>query len=137
MVTKTSELKVLKEELERVRRGLEAQGRVTNTTQATSLSTSTSINIASIWSQPAHGPIRPPQLEITPFDGDVLKWQEFWDQFEASIHKASYSSVDKFNYLKSKLRGDALGAISGYQLSNSNYEVVVDVLKRRFEAPNK
>ena len=36
------------------------------------------------------------------------------------------------NYLKSKLTKEALDAISGYQLSNSNYEVVVDVLKKRF-----
>jgi len=92
-------------------------------------------DIASIWSQPAQGPIRPPQLEMTPFDGDVLKWQEFWDQFEASIHNASYPPIDKFNYLRSKLKGEAMSAISGYQLSNSNYTVVVDVLKRRFGNP--
>ena len=35
--------------------------------------------------------------------------------------------------MKSKLRGEALEAISGYQLSNDNYVVVVvEVLKRRF-----
>ena len=43
-----------------------------------------------------------------------------------------YVNIDKFNCLKSKLSGDALQAISGYQLSNENYPVVVDVLKRRF-----
>jgi len=36
------------------------------------------------------------------------------------------------SYLKSKLTGEALDAISGYQLSNSNYDVVVGVLKWRF-----
>ena len=35
--------------------------------------------------------------------------------------------------LKSKLTGDALQAIAGYQLSNDNYPVVVvDVLKNRY-----
>jgi len=62
--------------------------------------------------QPTQGPIKPPQLEMTPFEGDVLKWQEFWDQFEASIHKANYPPIDKFNYLRSKLKGEALSAIS-------------------------
>ena len=61
-----------------------------------------------------------------------MKWREFWDQFEASVDKTSYSSVDKLNYLKSKLKGETLTAISGYQLSSSNYSVVVDVLKQRF-----
>ena len=131
VLTKTSELKVLKDELERIRKELETQSRA-NTTQSVPLSTP---SVASIWSPPTHAPIRPPQLEINPYDGNVLKWQEFWDQFEASIHKGSYSPIDKFNYLKSKLKGEALSAISGYQLSNSNYEVVVEVLKRRFGKP--
>ena len=132
VLTKTSELKVLKAELERIRKELEVHSRDPHPTR-----TSTSdVSIASIWSQPnVQGPIKPPQLEITPFDGDVLKWQEFWDQFEASIDKAHYSPIDKLNYLKSKLKGEALSAISGYQLSNNNYSVVVDVLKRRFGNP--
>ena len=88
--------------------------------------------VFSIWSQPTLCPLKPPQLDISTFSGDMLKWQEFWDAFEASIHTASYAPVDKFNYLKSKLTGDALEAISGYQLSNDNYKVVIDVLKRRF-----
>lgn len=58
---------------------------------------------------------------------DILRWQEFWDAFKASIHQASYVSVDRLNYLKSKLKGEALEAISGYQLSNEHYVVVVEV----------
>jgi len=58
-----------------------------------------------------------------------------WDAFNASVGKADYTPVDKFNYLKSKLWGEALEAISGYQLSNDNYKVVVDVLKKRFGRP--
>ena len=35
------------------------------------------------------------------FDGNILKWQEFWDTFEAMIHKnTALQSVDKFNHLK-------------------------------------
>ena len=51
------------------------------------------------------------------------------------MDKLDYVPVDKFNYLRSKLKGDALEAISGYHLSNDNYKVVVDVLKRRFGNP--
>ena len=58
-----------------------------------------------------------------------MKWWEFWDQSEASDDKTSYSLVDKLNYLKSKLKGEALSTISG---SNLNYSVAVDVLKQRF-----
>ena len=74
-------------------------------------------SLAGIWSKhPTEGPIKPPQLDIPVFNGNVLKWQEFWDAFEATIDKGKYSSVDKMNYLKSKLTKEALDAISGYGL---------------------
>ena len=61
-----------------------------------------------------------------------MKWQEFWDMYEAAVHSDERNAnIDKFNSLKSKLTGDTLEAIAGYQLSNENYPVV-DVLKRRF-----
>ena len=137
-LTRISELKILKGEVERKRNEIEkAQSRTLRSSSETQQTDPTPLNptssgIASIWSPSAQGPIKPPQLEIRLFDGDVLKWQEFWDQFEAAIHKAKYPSIDKMNYLKSRLTGEALDAISGYQLSNNNYDVVVDVLKRRF-----
>jgi len=87
-------------------------------------STQTTTSVASIWSQPpVEGPIKPPHLEIPTFSGDLLRWQEFWDTFEGKIHKGKYSPVDKMSYLKSKLTGEALDAISGYQLSNGNYNI--------------
>ena len=142
-ITKISRLKLMKEELERRRRDRESESSSTRGLEQRVVQVQEQINrlqsapsdtrLAGIWSQPtAEGPIKPPQLEIPMFDGNVLKWQEFWDAFEASIDKGKYSSVDKMNYLKSKLTKEALDAISGYQLSNSNYEVVVEVLKRRF-----
>ena len=27
-----------------------------------------------------------PKLELKQFDGDILKWQEFWDAIESTIH---------------------------------------------------
>ena len=48
--------------------------------------------------------------------------------FEASVHgEARYADIDEFIHicLKSKLTGDALKAVAGYQLSNESYSVVV------------
>ena len=47
--------------------------------------------------------------------------------FEAAIDRSDYVPVDKLNYLKSRLTGEALEAISGYQLTNENYPVVVGI----------
>ena len=27
-----------------------------------------------------------PKLEIVKFDGDIINWQSFWDQFDSAIH---------------------------------------------------
>ena len=38
-----------------------------------------------------------PKLVIKEFDGSVLNWQSFWDQFESTIHsKTNISNIDKF-----------------------------------------
>ena len=49
------------------------------------------------------------------------------------IHKNSYlSAVEKFNYLKSYLEGEALRSIDGLPLSEANYLASLDILKRRY-----
>ena len=69
ILTKTSDLKVLKIELERTRKELEIRNRDLHLTREGS-SHASDIHIASIWSQPsAHGPIKPPQLEIMEMAG--------------------------------------------------------------------
>ena len=73
--------------------------------------------------------IKLPKLELQKFNGNILKWQEFWDSFEASIHKnPNLQPVDKFNYLRAQLEGDA----SGLELTNTYYEVAVNLLQERF-----
>ena len=77
--------------------------------------------------------VRLPILEIPSFSGDKLKWTEFWDTFEASVHKnTSIFDIEKLNYLLSKLSGEAKHSVSGILLSNENYFVVIDLLKERY-----
>ena len=77
--------------------------------------------------------IKLPKLELQKFNGNILNWQEFWDSFEASIHKnPNLQPVDKFNYSRAELEGDASVVISGLELTNTNYEVAVNLLQERF-----
>ena len=79
------------------------------------------------------GSVRLPKLEIPSFNGDKLKWSEFWDSFSASVHKNStISDIEKLNYLMSKLTGEARQSVSGIFLSNENYTLVVELLKERY-----
>jgi hypothetical protein len=70
---------------------------------------------------------------LSKFDGNILKWQEFWDSFQSAIHQnKGLNPVDKMNYLKAQLEGDAEAAISGLGMTNDNYPVALDLLEKRF-----
>ena len=62
-----------------------------------------------------------------------MRWVEFWDSFECAVHSNKrLTNIEKFNYLKAKLHGDAAHAISGISLSNDNYIVAIKILQERF-----
>ena len=82
---------------------------------------------------PHHSSVNVPKLELPSFNGDKLKWSEFWDTLEATVDQNSnLSNIEKLSYLNSKQVGEAKQAISGIYLSNENYEVTKTLLKERF-----
>ena len=69
---------------------------------------------------------------IPKFNGEIVKFQAFWDSFNSAIHtNAELSPIDKFNYLK-LLEGPGSQAIQGLSLSATNYEAAVEILQDRF-----
>lgn len=74
-----------------------------------------------------------PKLTITPFNGDLCRWSEFWEQFDQMINKNSGLSVcEKFNYLRLFLKGDAASAIGGLPTTEACYQDALEMLKKRF-----
>ena len=74
-----------------------------------------------------------PKLELPKFDGDVLKFQNFWEQFEAAVHdNDNVPAVQKFTYQRSVLEGVAYHTIEGFEVTSANYQLAVDALKHRF-----
>ena len=79
---------------------------------------------------------RLPKFELPVFKGDPLSWQGFWDQFSTSIHEnEDITDIDRFNYLKRYLGGQALETISGLSLSKENYNHAIGTLRERFGNP--
>ena len=77
-----------------------------------------------------------PKLVIKEFDGNVLNWQTFWDQFESTIHsKININDIDRFSYLKSFLCPSSYETLSGSALTNQNYLEAVELLRQRYENP--
>ena len=72
-------------------------------------------------------------MQLRKFYWKAHKWTEFWDSFKASVDaNQSLSPVLKLEYLKTQCEGAAYQAIAGLELSDSNYEVAIDILKGRF-----
>ncbi|KAK8764356.1 hypothetical protein V5799_033035 [Amblyomma americanum] len=73
--------------------------------------------------------IKLPKLELT-------NWQPFWEQFEVAVHKnTELSNIDRLNYLKTLLTGEAETAIAGLQASGDCYSDTFDILRQRFGNP--
>ena len=79
-----------------------------------------------------------PKLTLPMFSGDPLTWQTFWDSFYVSVHaNPNLSGIQKFNYLKAQLQGDAARTIAGLPLTDLNYGHAIALLEDRFGQHHK
>ncbi|XP_065894407.1 uncharacterized protein [Dysidea avara] len=79
------------------------------------------------------GHTRLPKLSLPTFDGNPLEWQTFWDSFTAAVDSNPHlMPVQKLNYLRAQLHGDAARVIGGFSLSYANYPHCTALLKERF-----
>lgn len=78
-----------------------------------------------------------PKLDVPTFDGDVLHWQQFWEQFEVSIHsRRSLSDAEKLVYLQQAIKGgSAQKAIVGLSQTGDQYREAIECLKARYNRP--
>ena len=57
----------------------------------------------------------------------------FWDSFRSAVHEnPELHNIDKFNYLKSLLKGSAAATIAGLPLTDGNYKSAIELLTNRF-----
>ena len=73
-----------------------------------------------------------PKLQLPNCDGNVLRWPEFWDIYELSVHRQDIPKVVKYSYLKGALHGSAASMIAGISITNEGYDVAIQILQERF-----
>ena len=74
--------------------------------------------------------IKLPQISLPEFDGTLTGWVPFYDAFNAAVHsRDDITDVQKFTYLKSQLRGDALMLIKAFPLTEASYLKALSILK--------
>jgi len=76
--------------------------------------------------------IKLPKISLPVFSGDILKWPEFIDRYNAAVDASNLSNVEKFSYLRGQLTGSAITLIAGLPLTANNYDVALNLLKERF-----
>ena len=73
------------------------------------------------------------KLDFEKYSGDVLRFQEFWNNFSSALHENKrLPDVEKLNYLRAEIEGNAKRVIAGLKITNDNYEVAVKILRDRF-----
>ena len=74
-----------------------------------------------------------PSLRYQTFDGDVLHWAQFSEQFKISIHdRPQLSDSEKLVYLQQAVKnGSAKSVIEGLSRFGENYRQAIDCLKSR------
>ena len=81
--------------------------------------------------------VKLPKLDVPTFDGNLIHWKQFWEQFSVSVHnQLNLSNAEKIVYLQHAIKGgSARNAIEGLSHSGDNYNEAVECLRACFDRP--
>ena len=80
--------------------------------------------------------VKLPKFVLQKFDGDIQRWKQFEESFEAAVHKNErISNVEKFTYLLGYLEKAPLQAVENFPLTNDTYIQAWELLKERYGNP--
>ena len=93
-----------------------------------SISTSDSLNVI----RPKKPGVKLLKITIKKFSRNLIKWQQFYDTFKATIDSNEYlSDVEKFSYLTGLLEGQAYQSLEGFNVTKDNYKRALELLSER------
>ena len=81
--------------------------------------------------------IRLPKIDVPTFNGNILSWKTFWEQYSIAIHDQSgISDAQKLVYLRHSVKdGSAKGIIDGLSHSGEQYPEAIECLRTRYNRP--
>ncbi|KMQ89507.1 hypothetical protein RF55_10858 [Lasius niger] len=77
--------------------------------------------------------VKLPILKLPTFNGAIEEWKRYADTFKTLIHDSDLSNVQKHQYLVGSLSGAAAKVIESIEISDQNYTVAWELLKKRYE----
>ncbi len=81
--------------------------------------------------------VKLPKIDVPTFDGELLHWQTFWEQFSISVdNRSDITDTEKLVYLRHSLKdGSARNIIEGLSHSGDQYKEAIDFVKARYDRP--
>lgn len=79
---------------------------------------------------PRESQIKLTTIKIPTFNGNIEGWKRYADVFKTLIHDSDLSNVQKHQYLVDSLSGPAARVIESIGISDQNYKVAWELLKR-------
>ena len=81
--------------------------------------------------------VRLPKLDVPTFDGDLVHWASFWEQFTISVHgRKDLTDSEKLAYLRNAVKdGSAKHVVEGLSRTREHYKEAVDTLCKRYDHP--
>ncbi|XP_055634049.1 uncharacterized protein LOC129774354 [Toxorhynchites rutilus septentrionalis] len=77
--------------------------------------------------------VKLPTIVLPHFDGDLNEWLTFHDSYTSLIHTSrEIPNIQKFQYLRSALKGEALKIIESLTITSDNYPVAWEALLNRY-----
>uniref|UniRef100_A0A914HA07 Peptidase aspartic putative domain-containing protein n=1 Tax=Globodera rostochiensis TaxID=31243 RepID=A0A914HA07_GLORO len=76
-------------------------------------------------------------IQVERFSGQKRQWPEFYESFKSAIGSQPISKAEKFNLLRNMLGGEARQLVSGFRLEDQNFDVVLQLLKDTYGAPEE
>ena len=78
--------------------------------------------------------IKLPKLDLPKFNGKYTTWRPFIELFRSSVgNNASLPAVQKLQNLKSFLEGEPLKLIAQLHITESNFQVAIDLLMEHYD----
>ena len=78
--------------------------------------------------------IQLPVITLPTFSGSYDEWLSFSDIFKSIIDKnESLTNVQKFNYLRSVLKGEAAFVVQSLESTDCSYQIAWQLLESRYE----
>lgn len=82
--------------------------------------------------------LRLPVLPLPSFDGNYNEWMAFNSIFTSTVHTSTtLENIQKLQYLRSSVKGDALNVIKNLELTNDNYLIARKLLMDRYHHPRR